>query len=70
MMGKPKNCLECKFHRYFDWYFIECVKYGWKIHRSVAMKECVCCDEDDKHHVFPSGRKVPVKLYMQNKVML
>ena len=60
--------MECKFSRYYDRFFVECTKYNWKIHVSVAKEQAVCM-EDDKHHVFPQGRKVPVKLYKEGKVI-
>jgi len=65
----PKTCMKCKYSRYYDPLFIECTKYNWKIHVSVA-KEQTVCEEDDKHHVFPQGRKIPIKLYSKGKVIL
>jgi len=60
--------LKCRHSRYYDHLHIECAKFGWKINREVAKRLCVC-KADDKHHVFPHGRKVPVKLYKQGKVI-
>ena len=66
----PKTCMKCKYSRYYDPLFIECTKYNWKIHVSVAKTQAVCQDNNDKHHVFPEGRKVPIKLFKNGKVML
>jgi len=67
-VAMPENCLKCKYSRFYDTLFVECGKYGWKIHVSVARSRAACM-EDDKHHVFPHGRKVPIKLYKQGKVI-
>jgi len=67
-VAMPENCLKCKHSRYYDHLHIECERFGWKINREIAKRLCVCKAED-KHHIFPEGRLVPVKLYIKGKVI-
>jgi len=68
-MLMPKTCLKCRKHVKLNSQFIECTEFNWKIHISVAKEQAVCRD-NDKHHVFPEGRIVPIKLYQKRKVTL
>jgi len=60
--------MKCEHSHYYDPLHIECDKYGWKINREIAKKMCVC-KAQDKHHIFPQGKKVPLKLYEEGKVI-
>ena len=68
--SKAKTCLECKECRRIknEPLFVECREFGWKIAKSVA-KEQACCKEN-KHHIFPQARIVPIKLFEKGKVKL